>query len=233
MWSTIFAGLTVAMVAVLVAGLIRPAWFTNKKTGDVPRRSELATGSIFLVVVFAGLSMFLAPDGEVQPISEASKPTLMAAKQEVGDPRRLTGETKALWKQLVAATKPCDDAAKEIAVSAQSGFDVYRLYRQAKGAQQLCSEAAGDLRSLGVPASAQDGVADAFEEAIQGCSNSYMVKSATYQKMLVVLNGDMRPSAISDLEDSMRAAETLTMGCTIGVVQAAAKGDVPLSTFES
>lgn len=71
MWSTIFASLAIAMIAVLVAALIRPKWFANSKTGEIPNRSELATGSVLLVLVFAGLAAFLAPEAE----TVANQPT--------------------------------------------------------------------------------------------------------------------------------------------------------------
>jgi hypothetical protein len=67
MWSTIFVFLSVAMIAVLIAGLARPQWFANGKTDEVPKRSELAAGSIFLVLIFAGLASFLGRTAETQP----------------------------------------------------------------------------------------------------------------------------------------------------------------------
>lgn len=83
MWSVIFAFLAVAMVALLIVGLVRPALFRNAKTDEIPKRTELAAGSSFLVIVFAGLSAFLAPNAETQePVTKhgiaASKETLDA-----------------------------------------------------------------------------------------------------------------------------------------------------------
>jgi hypothetical protein len=234
MWSVIFGFLAAMMTALLLAGLVRPAWLRNAKTGEIPKRSEIAGGSIFLMILFAGLAAFLAPDAKTEARSGPDGERLAAAQAGSDSPKSsLTNETKALWNQLISTTSSCDEAAKTVASSVQKKFDVYELYRQAKDASQLCGEAASSVQALDPPPSADGAIADAFDEAIDRCSDSYTIKGSAYQKMLVVLDGDMRPSAVSDLEDSMKAANSLSLGCAAGMMQAAAKGDVPLSAFES
>lgn len=86
MWSTVFAFLAVAMIAVLVIGLVQPKWFANNRTGEVPKRSELAMGSVFLVLLFAGLAAFLAPEAETQVAKQPTAKSAETGPRQIADP---------------------------------------------------------------------------------------------------------------------------------------------------
>lgn len=86
MWSTIFAFLAVAMIAILVVSLAQPKWFANDGNSEIPTRSELAMGGVFLILLFAGLAALLARENHSQ---EAKQPITKRAETEphkIADP---------------------------------------------------------------------------------------------------------------------------------------------------
>lgn len=65
------AGLfSVIFLVLTIVAWFKPAAFTDKKTGKVPKRSEIAGGMFVLMLIASGISVWLSP----QPSAPADKP---------------------------------------------------------------------------------------------------------------------------------------------------------------
>ena len=60
--SFVFAFLAVVFVGVMIAGLVNPAWAKHRKTGQIPSRASLALGSLVLVALMSGASLWTSPN---------------------------------------------------------------------------------------------------------------------------------------------------------------------------
>ena len=65
----ILAGI-LALLAVLfsglsVAGIIRPSWFVNKRTGVMPTRAQIGGGNILIAIILVGIAAAVAPGRNV------------------------------------------------------------------------------------------------------------------------------------------------------------------------
>lgn len=70
-----------------IAGLINPKWFTNKKTGEIPKRSEIFGGTVIGALIFAGVAKWLEPTIPVaKEAQENSTAATEAGAHRTADP---------------------------------------------------------------------------------------------------------------------------------------------------
>ncbi|MBG7114707.1 hypothetical protein GHU20_13485 [Pseudomonas aeruginosa] len=62
-------------VLVAIVGLVSPRWLKNKRTGEVPKRSELLLGGVVAGVAAFLISSFLRPDPPSQDVAQGNTPT--------------------------------------------------------------------------------------------------------------------------------------------------------------
>ena len=206
----VLVGLGLFLVA-LVA-LFRP--IPKLKLGTRGRAGLALVGSVVLFIVGGSLLP------EVEPSAATATPALK--------PADVKAETKALWTELTEAVGGCDKASNEVAAIFEKSRDLYELYPVVKSASGACMEAAVGLGKLKVPESTQGDTRKDFEEALERCSAAYALKGAGYSQMAKVLDGDHRPSQVSDAMETMQTANAGQWACVAGFFAAADKAGVPL-----
>jgi hypothetical protein len=72
--SVVFACLAVVFLGVTIAGLVNPAWAKDRKTGEIPSRASLASGSLLLAALMGGAALWTSAD---------SHPTLKAKSASI------------------------------------------------------------------------------------------------------------------------------------------------------
>ncbi|MFD2782216.1 hypothetical protein ACFS32_15215 [Novosphingobium pokkalii] len=82
MWEIIFKFLALSFVAFTSIGLINPKWIRDKKTGKIPKRSEIAAGGILLAIISMGLANYLT--AKVEPndpnVPQKANPKVVASQ---------------------------------------------------------------------------------------------------------------------------------------------------------
>ncbi|MFT4911619.1 MAG: hypothetical protein ACI9YM_000189 [Brevundimonas sp.] len=133
----------------------------------------------------------------------------------------MTAAAKSLWDQVTVEVSSCDQSAKIFSdYMGRRGASIYEAYPLAQQAERICGQSATNVGRIGVPDTIPSTKRDAFKEAIETCRNAYYAKSSAFDQMSTVLNGDMRPSAVSDARQAAERAEAGTMLCGLGFLKA-------------
>lgn len=176
-------------------------------------------------IIIAGMDM---PEGQ-QPSAAA------AAKGQQGERARgaavpapkvekpagvAQAEYETYYDGVMNALKPCDTAVSSASTAIGAG-DVYAAYPVVQRAEQVCLSTAGDVRAVRIPRSAKGEVKKSFEGARESCSMTGTMKWAGMRALAKVLDGDMRPSAVSDAKQQMAASSSYALVCAANMVQIA------------
>lgn len=219
------AGFIVAIIA-----LIKPI----PKIGLSSRkRALLAIPASFIVMLMGGA---LLPPVEKEAVAattpNAAVSNAASANEAVPEPE-MTAEVQGHWKTVLAALKPCDNAAKRVAEASGGDVNAYELYPVLTNASDVCRGSWSAVQDIDPPKSAKGEAKEAFEKALSDCTMAYLFKSDAYRQMAKVLDGDMRPSAVNKAKESMDAATSGQMVCVAGYMSAAIKAGVSLDAFKS
>lgn len=235
-----FGGLLVLASPVLfilgLVALIKP--LPKLKLGSRKRAGLALLGS----VVAMGVGGALLPDPATTPAKPADKPAEKASKPEakpaapVVDAEAVKSQTLALWKQVVAATEVCDKAngtAGEVVGRISSGrASVYDGYNSAKQAEQVCRDATMTLGDLEPPAAVKGDTRQKFSKALENCQLAYVGKQMAMEKMAKILDGNMRPSAVAEFQETAQAAQSGALVCAAGFMTAADAAGVKIEDLK-
>lgn len=134
----------------------------------------------------------------------------------------MTEAATDLWNRINSTVAQCDAISERVAVeSGRRNPSPYTLYPLVESADSICSAEALEVRRLTVPDAIPSRYRGAFEDAIETCSNAYFAKSSAYESMAKVLDGNIRPSAVSAAQQNAERAQAGVMLCGIGFIKAA------------
>lgn len=202
------------------------------------RKRALAGLGISFVVMMIGGSLMPDPTPEelaareAERAAAAEKAAVEKADREKSEGERAAQELAAqkpaiataaqsMWTQVSTQVSACDTASKYVAdVAGRRNASVYDLYPMVQQAQSRCSEAGTNVRRIDVPDAIPRDKRAAFAEAVTTCENAYYAKASAFDQMSKVLNGDMRPSAVSDARQAADRAQAGTMLCALGFMKA-------------
>ena len=193
----------------------------------------LAVGGLVAFIVGVALSPTPAPTTKgPAAVASVPPPDAAVAKATAGEAKRvLETETKTLWASLLQAIEPCDRAAEQVAKTTKTG-NIYEVYPAAKAGTEACGEASRAVEALSPPNSATGEVAAAFEKGLDACENGQQARTVAFSKLAEVADGDMRPSAVTEVKEYMQAAGAAGLVCAAGMLEAATKGGVDTKFFE-
>lgn len=134
----------------------------------------------------------------------------------------MTSAATGLWRQINSTVAGCDAASEAVADAAgarnPSPYVLYPLVQQAKS---VCADEGLEVSRLDVPEAIPSRYREGFEEAIETCSNAYLFKTSAFDSMAKVLDGNVRPSAVSDAQQGAERAQAGIMLCGIRFMKAA------------
>lgn len=203
----------------------------------IPLLSSIVAGVTILIV-----NPYPAPEPRERPRAEreggpsgrpAEQPTNPGplAFETAGSEsqRRLEAEIQAMWRELTRVTQPCDAAAERASAALQptrgSLTGAYSVVREAK---QICASAGLDAMQVSLPPSLGRQERRAFDEALNDCGMAYAGKSVLFDRMLVVIDGDRRPSRLAAVQEAGRQSQAQTVQCVVRLTELANEQGVSL-----
>lgn len=153
-------------------------------------------------------------------------------RREARQREEVAGQINAMWRDMTSVTRPCDQAA-ETASSALGRSDLVGSYQAAQNAQRICASAALDVRRLDAPPSLDRAERRGFEEAIEACSDAYAGKAVMFNRMLTVIDGDMRPSRVAAVQEASRISQAQVIQCVLRLHTLASEQGVELGGSEA
>jgi hypothetical protein len=188
-------------------------------------------GSVFAFFCGALLGAASQPGGLNTGIERAEKENGArgaGAAPKVEQPAGVTqAEFDAYYNGVQDALRPCDTAVTAAAESIQGG-DVYSAYPVVSRAEDLCLSTGSDVRSVKIPRSARGEVKKAFEEARDACEYVGTAKWSAMRQAAKVLDGDSRPSTVSNAKAELGGMNTATIQCVTTILGVAVKAGVKL-----
>lgn len=116
--------LTVAALIFLclgIAGIIQPAWFKGKKTGEVPTRAQLGCAGLFVAFLFAAIAAVVLPEERAAPSKEGPTAQLNSDGADKGEQQqavidRLSGMTGDELDTSNVQLPDCEQSSKKISI---------------------------------------------------------------------------------------------------------------------
>lgn len=177
----------------------------------------------------ATMSPEMKAAGEAQQKKdEEDRARAAAAVPKVEQPAGVTqAEFDAYYNGVQDALRPCDTAVTAAAESIKGG-DVYSAYPVVSRAEDLCLSTGSDVRSVKIPRSARGEVKKAFEEARDACEYVGTAKWSAMRQAAKVLDGDSRPSTVSNAKAELEGMNTATLQCVTTIIGVGVKAGVKL-----
>lgn len=214
-----------------LVNLIRPikaARITRRRVGGF-----IMLGSVVAFMAGGLIGAATQPTAPTQRVAdEVSAPNGGPMPAPPAQPEGVTqAEFTGMWTMTKNAFEPCD-AQINAAASALQGGNAYAAYPVVEGAKSVCSDAHSALYDIALPRSAKGDVKKALQKAKEDCSLSGFLKFQAMDKMLKVVDGDQRPSAVSEATSALRDAGSSTMMCVAAYAGAAETAHLKLPEFE-
>lgn len=160
---------------------------------------------------------------------EAPKP---AAAVKAAPPPGVTQiEFNAVWGATKVVMARCDDPLRRAGEIVGTG-DVYAAYPAVQRAEQECNRAMMLMRDIDPPKSAKGAVKRAFLDAREACSTTAFIKGQAMEKLGRVINGDARPSAVSDAKAEIENGQMANVSCIAKFAAAATAAGLTLPEFQ-
>lgn len=141
----------------------------------------------------------------------------------------MTEAATQLWNRINSTVSQCDGVSERVSVEAgRRNPNPYTLYPLLQSAKSICSSEGFEVRRLTVPDAIPARFREGFEEAIETCSNAYLAKSTAFDSMAKVLDGNMRPSAVSAAQQNAQRAQAGVMLCGIRFMAASNEAGLDL-----
>lgn len=228
----VFAGFVVLASLLLglfgLVNLVKPLGVAK-----ITRRRHAAgviAGAVFLLFA-GGLLGAASQPGGLSAAADAPAvkgPADPEVKRAEAKPAGISqAEYDAYYQGVMVALGPCDTAVSTAAEAMQGG-DILTAYSAAKHAEDTCLSTNTNVRAVKIPRSARGEVKDAFEEAREACEYVGTAKWAAMRQAAKVLDGDMRPSAVSRAKEDLEAIGPVTMRCVATVIGVGVKAGVQL-----
>jgi hypothetical protein len=205
-----------------------------------PSRRRLARNWMLGAFAAFVLSLIVVPKRDPQSASAPAdaaggeKPTAAAATEaeEAAEQKKvLTNQTVALWQRVVNISAGCEAAARGVTKASATG-DVYTMYPAVKAAEEACRNASMATERLDAPEAADGKIEDAFEDGIEKCARGQLAKQMAFAKLAEVLDGDSRPSAVTEAKRRIETASEAGLYCAAGIVGAASEAGLDISIFK-
>ena len=223
-----------SLVAILASGIaiIHP-W--HSRLFPTRKRATVIFAASIIVLVASPVLFGSSQETNKPPQSSVASVPADVVPSATGDPPTdhtdLAAETKTLWQETVDITKNCEIAAGYVSKQSGKSFNVYKLHPLAKQANEICTAAGREVGHLQVSPSSRDVIRDTFQDAIETCAGAYILRGTGYRKIQAVVNGEVRPSDVSDATEAMKKGNLAGLICAESYMQAVLKAGLPPDTI--
>ena len=235
-----------ALVVVLsffggIIGLIAPSIFRFGRK-ERPSRKQIASISLAtFVVAFIGFAMTVP---EPTPEQKAKAEEAAKARAAEGEKAKAEAEAQAkekekaateevhkeivqLWTKITGEGKKCDGSRKKV-LKALEQNDRYLAYELASTASAACRAAHYSVRSFVPPSGLNSEQTDRLRKAIKSCAEAYFATQMALDGMLKVIDGDARPSSVTEAKAAAEYSQLATMQCAAQYLSAGYAAGVPV-----
>lgn len=241
-----FIGVILVLGAFPVFFICLFALFKPLKTLMLGSRKRAGAGiGLSLVMFIVGAITFPALTPEQLAEIDAAEAERAAARKletdaaaaevaEVADDAdaELTAAVKGLWTEVNNQLRPCDNLGSAVAESASvSDPDVYQIFPLVQRAEQVCRNAAYEVSQIRVPNTIPREFRRGFDEAFDSCRDAYYIKSSAYSSMGKVLDGDTRPSVVTEAQSAAEASQLSSLRCAASFMTVAMEAGVNSDQF--
>lgn len=182
-------------------------------------------GGLFALIVAIGI---FAPE----PEPDGSPPEVAEATAFSPD---LKADVRQWYGQVLATGTPCDNAmavlGEQLTAFGEGDGNVFDGYSAAKAAERIC--AAGWLAYSDIPEVEGLPSETEAEETIETCKSAYFAKKEAASIAAEVMDGDMRPSKVDEMRQSVEAGNSDTMACVAGAMQVAVSVGIDLKEVQA
>lgn len=224
-----------------IIGLIVPSIFRFGRK-ERPSRKRIASISLAtFVAAFFGFAMTMP-----EPTPEQKAKAEEAAKARIAEVEKSKAEVEAqakakekaateevhkeivqLWTKITGEGKKCDGSRKKV-LQALEQNDRYLAYEIASTASAACRAAHYSVRSLVPPSGLNSEQTDGLRKAIESCAEAYFATKIALDGMLKVIDGDARPSSVTEAKAAAEYSQIATMQCAAKFLSAGHGAGVPL-----
>lgn len=215
----IFASFAVFILGVV--NIIRPqSWMKVKKR----------LVGVFIILgsmggCVAGASMLppveaTSAGAEKAPAKVADKEPARVAEAPAKPAGMNQAEFDAVWSQVKMKMEQCDVPLRRAGEAVGTG-NAYAAFAPVKAAGEACKSVWLEMGRIEIPRSAKGDVKKAMQAAQDTCESAAYQKKEAMEQMAKVLDGDMRPSAMAELQETLERGKALASGCWIGFMSAA------------
>jgi hypothetical protein len=218
-------GLSAALAAPALNGFwarwlkaLNPGW---------PALAAGIAGSLTVAAYAPGPKTGASKIAEV-PSAKATKPVATPTPSE--DAKR---DFRQIYDKVLATAKPCDTANGEVAETLQrigrGGASIYDAYSQANAAKGICENVVSEMSEIEVPGSFPAEAGETLKKTLDRCVSAYSLRATSLEKLLVVLDGDFRPSRTEAYKEDASTAQAGTMLCVGGLFGTGAQVGVDMA----
>jgi uncharacterized membrane protein YeaQ/YmgE (transglycosylase-associated protein family) len=150
--SGIFSVIGLALIGRGIAGMIKPSWLTDKKTGNVPKRQDTIIGAVFGAIIMFAIAGWISPEKKTdientrraaqRPQSETS-----IAQEEVKAKDEVKTKVRVFEKEIAgydAVSALYIENAKAMTKQVGANVGLGNLYQALQDAQRY-AQAGADL----------------------------------------------------------------------------------------
>lgn len=240
-------GMVVALIGG-IAGLIDPSTFRfgQKVT---PSRKQVAVISVgAFIASFIGLGVSApkpTPEEMAKRAAAAAKAeaeekaaeeakakvkAAQAVKAKAAEQTALRQGVIALWDEISENERPCANSLQETAAALERG-NAYDAYDVASNGRHICRDAYFSMGKIAPPKQMKSDHRDGFKDAIEKCADTQLARKIALESMLVVIDGDQRPSAVQEARDAAETAQAGVALCVLAFMEAANAVDVSIGDY--
>lgn len=185
----------------------------------------LKVGAIaFIGLVVLGLIGDLL-DGEDKPV-----PSVPSETKSAGASEKLKSAMRSFNDKILGELTYCDKSmasmAEEVTKLESGGATVYSAFNLANDAENACQASYMALNEIEIPDALSDVAEDEAEKALDECKTLAIAKKSAAESVQAVMDGDMSPSAMREIEQSAKFAQAAMASCIVSIMQTAEKAGV-------
>jgi hypothetical protein len=204
-------------VAIMNDGLAKPKKYNPKTWAEMTKGHKIGTVVVSLFLVFALSTCFMPAPNKT--------------------PEEAKAAVNAYVQSVEAAIKPCGDAlggyGREMTAYGKGRSTDLKAYEKAAIAKTKCKQAQLSMAALSAPTGLNSDVAPLVLRAHTNCYDGLIFAEQAVSAGMLALDGDVRPSVISEASSKadQAANETtmckLALGASLAVVEANANLPLP------
>lgn len=193
------------------------------------KRGLIIAGGIFLVMVV--IAMFSAPSSTSSPVPSFANET----SEQITQPVKVNAKAdlKSLYDTMLAEASQCDRpnsaAADAVSGLAEGRGTTTEAYSLANDAHRACEQAWLNIGKLEPANSFNSAEREKAAKALKTCELAYFARKQSLEKLMTVLDGDMRPSQVTAFTEAARDGQLGLLACVAAFVEVGAAVGVELS----